>query len=337
MRADAWFSLVGIWVVGVLTLVCPIPVLGQWHQDTQAIMGTRVHVEFYSEDVSKGAALLEAVMAEMHRIDHAFSPYKQTSELSVLNRDAPNAWVPVSDELMTLLTKSQRISELSQGAFDVTYASVGRYYDYRNEQAPDDETLAKAIKAIDYRYVETNPKNKSVRYAHPLVYVDLGGIAKGHAVDRGIAVLTRAGITQASVSAGGDSRIVGDRRGQPWTVGIQHPRDEKKMSALLPLTDTAVSTSGDYERFFERDGVRFHHILDPKTGRSAEGAWSVTILGPDATLTDALSTTVFVLGPDRGLELINSMPGIDAIIINPQGRLVYSDDLSDLGTSAQTD
>ncbi len=302
----------------------------QWHQDTQAIMGTRVHVEFYAEDIDHGAELLVEVMHEMHRIDHAFSSYKEDSELSRVNRLAPLGWVDVSAEMMDLLVKARHVSELSEGAFDITYASVGRYYDYRAGKAPDPQTIQQAVKAIDYRYVELDTAARQVRFKHPQVYIALGGIAKGHAVDRGIQILQGAGITQASITAGGDSRIIGDRQGKPWTVGIRHPRQEGQVSAVLPLVDTAVSTSGDYERYFERDGVRYHHILDPSTGRSADGAWSVTILGPEATLTDGLSTSVFVLGPQKGLALINRLPGIDAIIIDPSGQLLFSDDLSEL-------
>ena len=302
----------------------------EWVEDTQPIMGTRVHVEVFAKEGVNGRALLDAVLAEMRRIDSAFSPYKPTSELSQLNEHAPQAWVDVSDELLDLLVKSNQISQMTAGAFDVTYASVGRYYDYREGKAPDDETFVTAVKAIDYAHVEIDVENSRVRYTHPRVYVDLGGIAKGHAVDQAIAILRESGITQASVAAGGDSRILGDRAGQPWTVGIAHPRNEGEMSALLPLENVAVSTSGDYERYFERDGVRYHHILDPQTGRSAQGAWSVTILGPDATFTDALSTSVFVLGPQKGLALINRLPGIDAIIIDPQGQLLYSAELDQL-------
>ena len=171
-----------------------------------------------------------------------------------------------------------------------------------------------------------DPGQLKVRFTHPLVYIDLGGIAKGYAVDRCIELLADAGISQASVAAGGDSRILGDRGGEPWTVGIQDPRQEE-MAVLLPLVDTAVSTSGDYERFFEEDGVRYHHILDPRTGDSARDSWSVTILGPDATFTDGLSTSVFVLGPERGLALIDRLPGVDAIIIDSAGQLRYSADL----------
>ncbi len=304
----------------------------QWYQDTQAIMGTRVHVEFYLPDSSDGPQMLTRVMDEMRRIDATFSSYKETSELSRLNREAPNGWTEVSQELFELLSKAHQVSKLTDGAFDVTYASVGRYYDYREAKAPDAQVIAKAVQGINYKYVEQDPQTRRVRYSRPEVYVALGGIAKGHAVDRGIALLQQAGVSHASVSAGGDSRIIGDRLGQPWSVGIQHPRVKDKMSAVLPLVDTAVSTSGDYERYFEEDGVRYHHILDPDTGRSATGAWSVTILGPDATFTDALSTSVFVLGPERGLALIDRLPGIDAIIIDPQGQLLFSADLMELSS-----
>jgi len=320
------FSICLLAVMAIL-LGAARPVHADWYRDAQDIMGTRVQAELWHHDAAAAQDLLDAVMAEMRRIDHAYSTHRDTSELSVLNRQAAQGWATVSDELYDLLERSRRVAELSEGAFDVTYASVGRYYDYRAGKRPDAERFREAVEAIDYRYVELDPEGPRVRYAHPLVYVDLGGIAKGYAVDRCIELLRRAGVEQASVSAGGDSYILGDRRGQPWRVGIRDPRNEDAMAAVLPLTDTAVSTSGDYERFFEEDGVRYHHILDPATGRSARDSWSVTILGPDATFTDALSTSVFVLGPERGLALIDDLPGIDAIIIDSAGRLRYSADL----------
>lgn len=326
--------------VSVLLLVLltslAAPAGADWHQQTQAIMGTRVRAELWHDDPLRAARLLDAVMAEMRRIDAAYSPYKADSELSRLNRDAARGWTGVSAELFDLLRRSRRVAELSGGAFDVTYASVGRYYDYRAAERPDDARIREALEAIDYRYVELDEDGHRVRYAHPEVYVDLGGIAKGYAVDRCIALLRQAGVTEASVSAGGDSYILGDRRGQPWTVGIRDPRNEDGMAAVLPLMDTAVSTSGDYERFFEEDGVRYHHILDPATGRSARGAWSVTILGPDTTFTDALSTSVFVLGPEAGLELIDRLPGIDAIVIDAAGQLRYSADLEAMAGGAES-
>ncbi|HEX7035152.1 MAG TPA: FAD:protein FMN transferase [Pseudomonadales bacterium] len=304
------------------------PARAEWFSDTQSIMGTRVHAELWHDDPAEAERLLAAVMAEMRRIDAAYSPFIETSELSRLNREAPHGWVDVSAELFELLARSRQVSELSGGAFDVTFASVGRYYDYRRGERPDDELLRRAVEAIDYRYVELDPAGPRVRYARPEVYVDLGGIAKGYAVDRCVALLRDAGVREASVSAGGDSYILGDRHGEPWTVGIRDPRHEGAMTAVLPLMDTAVSTSGDYERYFIEDGVRYHHILDPATGRSATDSWSVTILGPETTFTDALSTSVFVLGPEKGLELIDRLPGVDAIIVDADGRLRYSADLA---------
>jgi thiamine biosynthesis lipoprotein len=321
-------------LVALVTLVVAMPLAAQWHAESRAIMGTRVHVELWHDDPAAAVELIEAVMAEMRRIEQAYSPYLESSELSVLNREAPGGWVVVSRELFHLLAESRRMSVRTGGAFDVTYASVGRYYDYRAGRRPDDERIRRAVEAIDYRHVELDPEGPKVRYARPEVYVDLGGIAKGYAVDRAMAILRRAGITQASVSAGGDAYILGDRRGAPWTVGVRDPRDADEVAVLLPLENTAVSTSGDYERFFEVDGVRYHHILDPATGRSARDTWSVTILGPAAMLTDALSTSVFVLGPEAGLDLVDRMPGIDAVVIDASGRLRYSRDLAPLSSAA---
>jgi len=301
-----------------------------WHEDTQHIMGTRVQAEIWHEDSAEAAALLHAVMLEMKRIEQAFSPYIEASELSRINRDAPLGWVDASDEMLDLLAKSRRMAEMTDGAFDITYASIGRFYDYRQGKRPDDALIEETLEAIDYDHVEINWQTRQVRFRHPAVYIDLGGIAKGHAVDRCIELLADEGIQQASVSAGGDSRILGDRRGEPWKIGIANPREKDQVTALLPLLDTAVSTSGDYERYFETDGVRYHHILDPTTGESASASMSVTILGPEATLTDALSTSVFVMGPDKGMTLIDELDGVDAIIIDAEGRMRYSADLEEL-------
>ncbi|MEZ5557339.1 MAG: FAD:protein FMN transferase [Pseudomonadales bacterium] len=325
------------WILLLIAVFGTGTARADWHEATEPIMGTRVHAELWLDDPAAAERLLQRVMDEMRRIDAAFSPYIETSELSALNRDAPKGWVDVSDELFDLLVKSRKVSELTGGAFDITYASVGRYYDYRKGQRPDAALIRKAVEAIDYHYVELDAAHKRVRFSHPMVYVDLGGIAKGYAVDLCIGILQAAGVEHASVSAGGDTRIIGDHRGAPWTVGIRDPRHAGELVAVLPLLDTAVSTSGDYERFFEADGVRYHHIIDPGTGDSARKSWSVTILGPDATLTDGLSTSVFVLGPERGLELINRLPGIDAIIVDASGQLRYSADLAQMLPPAAAD
>ncbi len=321
--------------LGLLLTAVPQAVRADWFSDEEPIMGTRVAVELWAEDASTAQAAMAAVMQEMRRIEDLMSPYIESSELSRMNREAVAQPVAISREMAELLEKSYQISELTDGAFDITYASAGRFYDYREGQRPTTQALEEAIKAIDYHYVQLkagsarNPP--SVRYLHKGVYVDLGGIAKGYAVDRCIDLLESRGFEEVMVSAGGDSRILGDRRGKPWTVGVKDPRNEEKMAAILPLENTAVSTSGDYERYFERDGVRYHHILNPSTGDSAREVRSVTILGPQATFTDALSTSVFVLGVEKGLQLVNRLPGIDAIIVDNRGKLHFSADLLQMG------
>jgi thiamine biosynthesis lipoprotein len=157
--------------------------------------------------------------------------------------------------------------------------------------------------------------------------IDLGGFAKGHAVDRATAILRQRGIAHANVSAGGDSRVIGDRRGRPWTIGVRDPRHPGAVVALLPLEDTSISTSGDYERYFDEGGVRFHHLIDPATGHSPSSLHSVTILAEDGLTTEALSKSVFVLGVDKGMRLIESQQDVDAVVIDADGKLHYSSGL----------
>jgi len=271
---------------------------------------------------------VDAVMAEMRRIDSDMSPWIETSELARLNRDAASQPVIVSDELFRLIRTSLHFSDLTHGAFDITFASVGFLYDYRKGVRPDDQQRQQATELINYHNLLLDEDSHSVAYGKPGVRIDLGGIAKGHAVDRCIALLQAMGIKQALVTAGGDSRMIGDRwGGRPWNIGVRDPRDEKKLVAVIPLENVAVSTSGDYQRYFEENGVRYHHIINPTSGDSARGMHSATIIGPDATTTDALSTSVFVLGVDRGLALVNRLPDIDAILVDAKGQLHYSDGL----------
>jgi len=169
-----------------------------------------------------------------------------------------------------------------------------------------------------------DPKRRTVRFAQPGVRIDLGGIAKGYAVDCGIELLRQRGYTHALVNAGGDSRVIGDRLGRPWVVGIRHPDHPDQVITRVPLTDSAFSTSGDYERYFDEDGVRYHHIIDPRTGHSASKVRSATVIAPTATRTDGLSKTAFVLGPEEALRIYNALEDVDAILVAPDGRVLYT-------------
>jgi thiamine biosynthesis lipoprotein len=298
-----------------------------WMKREEAIMGTAISVELWSEDRDAGASAIDAVMNEMHRIDAAMSPHKPESELSRINRDAFAGPVSLSAEMAGLLARANEFSELSGGAFDITYAAVGHLYDYRQRIRPSDEALARGRAAVGWRYLHVDAAARTIRFTREGMRIDLGGFAKGHAVDNAAVILHRHGIRHANVSAGGDSRVIGDRRGRPWTIGIRDPRRAGEMVAVLPLEDVSISTSGDYERYFDADGVRFHHLIDPSTGRSPSSVHSVTVLAEDGLTTEALSKTVFVLGVEKGLRLIESQPGVDAIVVAANGALHYSSGL----------
>jgi len=314
-------------VVTLFLMLFTATASAQWHRQPFQTLGTQAYIELWTEDSKQAEQLISDVQAEFERINQLMSPYIASSELSLLNREAAKKPVQVSAEMYQLLQRARQISQQSNGAFDITFASVGFYYDYRNHKKPDATVLQTARQYVNYQSVELL-KNNTVRFAQPGVKIDLGGIAKGYAVERSIALLAQHGISNALLTAGGDTRLLGDKRGKPWLVAIKHPRQDDKYAAQLPLENSAISTSGDYERYFIEDGVRYHHILDPKTGQSATGLLSVTVTGADTTQTDALSTTLFVLGLKQGMALIEKIAGYDAIFITAERQMHFSSGLS---------
>jgi FAD:protein FMN transferase len=313
--------------LAILVLALPQAALAAWMDRTEAIMGTRVYVQLWADDPVKGDEAIEAVMAEMRRIDDLMSHYKPESQLSQINQRANSEPVQVDKELFDLIKLSTYYSQITDGAFDITYASVGYLYDYRKHIHPTEAQIQEALPAVNWRNMLLDEAHHTVRFEHPGMRIDLGGIGKGYAVDRGAAILKARGIEHAVVSAGGDSRLIGDHMGRPWVIAIQHPDNPQKVVTRIPVSDTAVSTSGDYERYFDENGVRYHHIIDPRTGHSASKVRSATILAPTATQTDGMSKTAFVLGAERALEIINRMPDFDAVFVNPDGKVLYSNGL----------
>ena len=314
-------------LITVLLISLSSQATAQWFSHSFETMGTQAKVEFEHEDPIKGEALVKAVVAEMERVNQAMSPYIETSELSVMNREAKLKPFKISEELFQLLKRSNDVSKLTGGAFDVTFSSLAYLYDYRAGKKPSEAEIKQLKSAINYKKVILNESDKTVFYKDSRIKIDLGGIGKGHAVDKCIEILQRAGIKNGFVNAGGDSRIIGKKADRLWYIGIRHPRDDKKLIANLPLEDIALSTSGDYERFFEQDGVRYHHIIDPKTGDSARVIQSATILADDSTTADALSTSIFILGVEKGMALVNRTPNVSAIMVNSQGKMFLSKDL----------
>ncbi|MGI9238260.1 MAG: FAD:protein FMN transferase [Woeseiaceae bacterium] len=322
-------SRLGLTLATVLSLLAPAASVAEWAGDARPLMGTEVSVYLWSDDPELGKQALEDVFSEAARIDRLMSTYKDDSEISKINRQAALEPVVAGEELFQLVQRSLDISVLTRGAFDITYDSVGQHYDFRSRKKPDSDTVAAARQNIDYRFVELDLVAHTVSFRREGVRINLGGIAKGYVVERGIDILRRYGLKHAIVTAGGDSRLLGDRRGRPWMVGIRDPRVDGKVAISVPLVDEAISTSGDYERYFEEDGVRYHHIITPETGTPASGVHSATVFGPDAVITDALSTSVFVMGVEQGLILIATLPDYESIVIDSEGRVYYSDGLRD--------
>ena len=315
-------------VLALTLLSLPAISHAEWYEREEAIMGTRIAVQLWSEDPALAERAMDAVIAEMHRTDELMSTYKPGSQLSQVNEHAYERPVQVDADIIDVVEKSLEYSRLSDGVFDVTYASVGYLFDYRKHVHPTDAQIAAALPAVDYRQLVVDHDARTIRFLKPGMRIDLGGIAKGWAVDRGIDILRELGIEHAMVNAGGDTRLLGDRRGKPWIVGIRDPRNEGKVVTRIPLQDEALSTSGDYERYFEEDGVRYHHILEPGTGRSPKAVRSVTVIGPTATHTDGLTKPVFILGVERGLEFIRKVKDAEAIIVDNEGRVFHSEGLA---------
>ena len=316
--------------LGILALfVATAAARAEWHADARPKLGTEVSLYFWHEDEREAQAIIEEVFAEVDRINALMSTYVESSRISEINRLGADEPVSAGEELFHLIRRSLDISVLTRGAFDITYDSVGQHYDWHTRQRPDDATVEAERQHIDFRLVDLDQGKGTVRFLEQGVRINLGGIAKGYVVERGVDILRQHGVTNGVVTAGGDSRLLGDRRGRPWMIGIRDPREDGKVAMSVPLEDEAISTSGDYERYFDEDGVRYHHIIKPSSGRPVEGVHSATVFGPDAVMTDALSTSVFVMGVDEGLKLIGCLPDYEAIVIDAEGQIFYSTGLED--------
>ncbi len=292
-------------------------------------MGTRIVFELWATDKAQGNAAIEAVLAEMRRVDEAMSTYKPTSELSIVN--APRRSGADQDLCRVVRSALHRARIFTHHRRRVRCHLCERRLHVRFPEACARmrNRSPRLCRASTTGTSMLDPKNSTVHFARPGMRIDLGGIGKK--VTRWIEAsrfFRRGASIMRWSRAGGDSRIIGDRFGQPWVVGIRHPDRKDEVIARIPLEDAALSTSGDYERYFDENGVRYHHIIDPKTGHSASKVRSATIIGPTATRTDGLSKTAFVLGPEKAIEIYNRLDDIDAVLVTPEGKVLYTKELA---------
>ncbi len=292
-------------------------------------MGTHVGFAGFTTPRVDEAAVRRAfddALAEIRRIEALMTTWKE-SEITRVNAAAGGAPVVVSQETFDLVAESVRAAELSSGAFDITFESLHGLWKFDQDldpHPPSEAAIRAKLPLLDYRHIRLDPAARSVALAKPGVKIGLGGIAKGYAVDRAVKVLDAAGLTSFFVQAGGDLFARGKKPdGSEWSAGIRDPRGPSPF-AVIPLTDHAFSTAGDYERSYVVDGKRFHHIIDPRTGRPASASRSVTIWAPTALLADELDDAVFILGPERGLALVEGVEGVGAVIVDTHNHLWIS-------------
>ena len=326
-------------VLGIVALIVVLGVaIGQDYAIIRTAQEDVLLMDTFIRLVAEGriakSVLTEAV-AEMSRLESVLSAHIPGSDVWRIN-GAQGEPVVVSQELIDVLERAALVYEKSQGTFDVTVGAVLRTWGFGTDAfaVPSDEALANAMRGVGFESVVFDVNTRTVQLTNPYTRLDLGGVAKGYIVDRTLELIRSKGIKHAIVDAGGDVRVMGGRPGKylwdkprPARVGIQDPVWPDGLIAIVDVSDGSVLTSGDYERFFVQGGVRYTHIIDPRTGYPARGLTSATIVTEEAALADAIATAVMVLGKDEGMKLINSWDGVEGMLITEDEEILISNGL----------
>ncbi len=311
---------------------------GEIYEERADIMGTVFTVKIGARP-ERARSAADAAFDEIRRIDRLLSTYKSDSEISDVNRRAFTEAVAVGEDFWRVIMASRKYFTLSGGSFDPSIRPLMQSWSLTTKQGrlPTEEELKKALALVGFGNVRLDESAHTVAFAREDMALDFGGIAKGYAVDRAVAVLERLGVTSAIVDAGGNFRAIGTPRDRDrWQIGIRHPLRHDEIIVRLPISEGAAATSGGYERFFEVEGKRYCHIMDPRTGRPVQAMLSATVLAKSAMAADALSTSVFVLGAEEGMRLIEKLPSVEGMLILP-GKNDSSEDFTILVSSGLPD
>ncbi|MBL3657901.1 FAD:protein FMN transferase [Fulvivirga sediminis] len=300
------------------------------HKKVLKLMGSRFEITAVSDDEALAWQSIDACIEEITRIEKVISSWDERSQTAAINRNAGIKSVIVDPELFNLIVRAKKISNLTDGAFDVSYASVDKIwkFDGSMQGLPSAEEVAASVAKIDYHNIILNAEDHSVFLKEKGMKIGFGAIGKGYAANKGREIMKAMGITSGIVNASGDLLTWGkEADGSEWSIGIADPKNKRSVMAWLAVGEMAVVTSGNYEKFIEVDGKRYSHIIDPRTGYPVQGLKSVTIICPDAELSDALATSVFVLGKEKGMALINQLNGIECFLVDDKDELSYSKNL----------
>jgi thiamine biosynthesis lipoprotein len=293
-------------------------------------MGSALHVGIWTADEAAAIAAADQVRAEFDRLEALLSVWKDGSDVVRLNRAAGVQPVTVARETLEVLQAAREASEWTGGKFDITFGALADIWKFDHDQdntVPERAAIDARLPLVDYSAVQVDRAAGTAFIAHRAMRVHLGGIGKGYAIDRAIAILRDLGFTDFMIQAGGDLFVAGTNGGRPWSLGIADPRRPDRVFARVQLANATFSTSGDYERAFMKDGVRYHHLLDPDRGEPARGCRSVTIVATRAILADVLSTGVFIMGPVDGMALIEKLPGVEGVIVSSNNEVLISSGL----------
>ncbi len=295
------------------------------------LMGNRFEITVVAADTATADAHIDAAVSEISRIEKLFTTFSDDSQTNLVNSQAGISPVRVDREVFDLIARSIRISNLTQGAFDITYGSVDKSlwnFDPNMKQLPDAETARKAVRLINFRNVILDPENTSVFLKEKGMRIGFGGIGKGYAAERAKMILKQRGVESGVVNASGDLTAWGlQPNGEKWTVGIANPDLSHQVFSYMNVTDMAIATSGNYEKFVMIDGKKYSHTIDPHTGLPVSGIKSVTIITTNAEIADALATPVMIMGIRFGLNMINQIKNVEAVIIDDDNRLYLSDNI----------
>src|SRR5262245_34894473 len=291
-------------------------------------MGSELHLSAWTSDQASAVAAFDAVFAEFDRLESLMSTWREGSDIVRLNAAAGDHPVPVSREVIEVLAIARQISEWTGGKFDVTFGALSDVWRFDHDQdnrIPDPDEVRRRLPLIDYQALKVDDRAGTAFLERAGMRAHLGGIGKGYAIDRASAILRQRGLRDFMIQSGGDLYVSGLKDGKPWRLGIQDPRGPAdRIFAAIDLTDSTFSTSGDYERFFIKDGRRYHHIIDPTTGEPSQGCRSVTIVTDRAVIADGLSTGVFLLGGRDGMALLARLPGVEAVIVTSANEVLVT-------------
>ena len=292
---------------------------------SERVMGSLVTLTAYAPDAEKAVQAFGAAFQEFHRLEALLTVWRADSDVTRINRAAGKARVSVAPETFEVIQRAIEMSRMTGGKFDVTFGALSGLWRFDHDQdnrIPSQDAIQERLPLVGWEQIEMDAATHSVRLGRKGARIHLGGIGKGYAVDRAVAILRECGLVDFMVQAGGDLYVAGRKGDRAWRVGVRDPRGgPETYFAAAEIEDATFSTSGDYERFFIRDGRRYHHILDPALGWPARGTRSVSVVAPDATTADALSTGLFVLGAERGAEIVDGLPGVGAVWVDAANQI----------------